>query len=421
MSEQPGGAEKTAKKTIGGRFLDIILTPGWRRRILTLLAVVLIAIAAGILFNLKKYRNDPSALVPPSASLYIEAKELDPLLKMVNAWDLWRGERRAERPNQLHFDIAAGIGSQVQGLGPRLPIYWLSEAKNGAFVILRGSGEGEKDSWALFLQMDNPSAALDALRLESAPGMLEILQQPRRNGDGVHRLTDGLGGQLTLAVIAPWLILSPSDTLPLYAWDSTTKTQPTLARSKMVPQFPFSKKVRGIFDPVYSSFSYRSAGTAVFSQWIAENSRVAFTASLGANGSVDVAFSSVAYTNKMSGGGVRAIFSVLFVLLGLVALVFVVGVVVALIGGGWLKTRALRAGVRPAAKPAVVEPSPAFKEDVGVGGGGTPAVTSDNLSFDPHHLPAAEADGAEKPNSAADVSHTGGGDDETPKLDDDPI
>lgn len=420
MSEQPGGMEKTAKKTIGGRFLNIILTPGWWRRLLTLLAIVLIAIAAAILLNLKKYRNDPSALVPPSASLYIEAKELDPLLKMVNAWDLWRDERRAERPNQLHFDIAAGIGSQVQGLGPRLPIHWLNEAKNGAFVILKGSAEDEKDTWALFLQMDNPAAALDALRLESSPGMLEILQQ-RRNGDGVHRLTDGLGGQLTLAVIAPWLVLSPRDTLPLYAWDCTTKTQPTLARSKMVPKFPFSKKVRGIFDPVSSSFSYRSAGTAIFSQWIGENTRVGFTASLGTNGNVDVAFSPVVYTNKMSGGGVGAIFSVLFVLLGLIALVFVVGVVMALIGGGWLKTRALRAGVRPAAKPAVAEPSPAFKEDAGVGGDGKSAVTSDNRASNPQHQPAVEADNAEKPNTDASIPHIGGGDGETPKMDDDPI
>lgn len=364
MAEQPDDKGTPVIKAGDGWLWRMASARSWKRSALLLLSCVFILIAISILCGRRSYRRDPAALVPPSVSFYVEAKELEPLLTAINASSVWREERRLDRPNQLHADVASGIGSHVAGLGASRPLRWLSSPHRAAFTILRDD-EGEGDSWALFIMRNAPGDAIAELELELEAGMrLEKLEQQGSNT--VYVLSDAGGGRLTLGVIGPWLVLSSQDTLPLFALNAAAKTVPTLAKSKLLKPLPFSKNVRGMFDPAHTSVGYRFAGTAMFSQWVAENSRIAFIAAVGPKGDADVSFSVKEYTGKMGGGGFWSLVKVLCVLLGIAGLLFVLVAILALVKGSWLKYRAVKTGVRPAAKIGVAAPSAAFKEDAGI-------------------------------------------------------
>lgn len=405
MTEQSGTTKPTFGQRASASFYGIVLNPGWPRRILTLVALVCILLAASILAGRKSYRKNPAALVPPSVSAYIEAKALTGLLETMNGWSLWREERRSGRENQLQVEVASSIGRQVSGLGTSLPLRWLASTERAAYAIARGT-EGGEDSWALFLQMLSARTAIDELKIELEPGMsLDVVKEQRKNG--VYLLNDGKGGSLHLAVVEPWLIISSGEYLPLYAMDNASKAAPALEGTNLLPALKYSTMVRGIFDPSYASIAYQLAGTAVFTAWVAPDTRVAFTSSMGPKGGVDMTFTSHAYTGEISSGGFLRLMRGFALLLGCAGVIVVVFVLMAMAGmGGWLKARALRSRVSPAPKPAPVEPSSAFKEDIGTEA--APGVTGessgsivDGAQAQPPPAPSVEENVSANPESEA--------------------
>lgn len=365
MADAPGEKNRSMKQRIGGWLYRTISQRGWPRRVLALVALVIILLAGFILRTGSGYREDPSSLVPRRVSLYVEAKQLGTFLNSMGTWRLWTKERlndNVENWSSLQQDINDILIGKITGLSTR-PRKWLSSSNRAAFCI--GSQEdGTTESWALYFNVTTPSEILDDIAAE--PGVtMEKLDGARENS--VHQMTDREGRRLFLGAVGQWLIISSDEWLPMYAFDSSRRPSSSLVSSGMLPEWSSKAAIRGLYDPERKALSFSVAGFSQFTNWLAPDVRVCFTAKMLKNGGMESTFNTVEFNEKDSVGGMWPILAVILVILAILGICIILAILLTMIGlGGWIKAAAIRAGVAPAKKPVPVEPSPAFKEDVGL-------------------------------------------------------
>lgn len=362
------GVKNTIKKVVGNRLYAIMFQPGWPRWVLLAASVLVFLLVVCALSGGKDYREDPSALVPRSSQVYVETQDLDALLKNVAAWNLWKPDRRAkgdEQRNQLQVDLAGLIGDQVAGLGTRLPLLWLVGAKQAAYCV--NKDDQGVESWALLLRIADTSDIISDIGVE--PGMnVELVKGAKDRG--VFKLTGTGAGELYFGVLAPWLIVSSQSTLPEFALESSRRPAFSLSRADMLGDWRRGVVVRGLVNPVYRAEQSRASAQDIIGGWLNPDVRVNFTSKIGRRG-LETTFDANQLSERARGGGLWPLFTVLLAILGLIALALAVATALVMIGwGGWLKARAVRAGIAPAGGPAAVTPSAAFREDSGVRGGG---------------------------------------------------
>lgn len=395
MTDQPG-AKRSLRQMGGGTLYSLIFQPGWPRWVLLAVAALVFILVALALSGGTSYRDDPSVLVPRSSQVYMETRDLDSLLRTVAAWKVWKPERRAkgdEQRNQLQVDIASLIGDQVAGLGTRLPLLWLIEAKQAAYCI--NQDDQGQESWALILRADDSAEVMADIGVE--PGMQ--VETVKGNADqGVFKLTGTGAGELYFGVVKPWLIISSQSTLPEFALESTRRPAFSMSRSGLLPNWRRGVVVRGVTNPVYRAERANSPAYGILTNWMDPDVRVNFTSKIGSKG-LETTFDADQLSERVRGGGLWPLFAVLLVIIGLVALAIVFAVILAMVGwGGWLKTAAMRAGVTPAKAPRPTEPSAAFIEDSGAAKAA--AGSSADAPSDTKNAPASTEQQEIKPDRA---------------------
>ncbi len=387
MTGRPEGKIGIGQK-LGGWVYNLIFQAGWPRWVLLAVALLLCLLAVLALSSGTDYREDPSALVPRSAEVYAETRNLEALLKRVGGWKLWGkedGPIAEDSWTQLHRDLADIIGDQVEGLGRRQPLMWLSTADRAAYCVVPAdqpaakakSGEAGKtddkaapaaasavepaggETWALLLHVPDPANVLSELGVEKNLSLA-------KSGDGLYTLTGKGEGKLYFAVVGPWLMLSSGEKLPKFAQESMNKPAFSLARSDLLAPWRRSLGVRGLFNPAFRADLVKDSVYAKVAGWMAPDVRINFTGRLNDSGGVDMHYNAGKLTDRIGGGGLWPLILALLTLLGIVALAVILAIACSVVGySGWLKGLAWKAGIRPVSSPAKVESSAAFKADVG--------------------------------------------------------
>lgn len=388
MSATPDDKRQPWWMKVTGGVLATAAQPGWGRRLLLAVSIVLIVLALYVLRKGADYRENPSVLVPRTARMYLETRDVETLFNDIASWPLWVDKRRFSgedtRDNKLLSDTAGRLGSRVGGLGTRLPMNWLAGATRAAFCLEDGDAEDEV-CWALYLHLDKPSDILKDLAVE--PGLtLETVRKPAKGGadQGLYYLIGGDEGELCFGVLGPWLIVSSDDKLPNFAIDSLRKPALTLGYARLLPEWKRGRTVRGIYDPsrtpLFDSF-WRTAETA---GWLAPDARQAFSGTVTRDGGLDLAIVGARLEEDTRSGGIWPVIRFAIVVLGLIGLAVVAVTVLFMLNwAGWLKLAARRAGVSPKAAPAGTTPSPAFLEDSGAkpeaGAGGDAGTSAESV------------------------------------------
>lgn len=371
MADNSSGTNRTWWQAILGTILNVAFNPGWGRRILIAVSLALILTALYIVRSGQDYREDPSLLVPRTVAMYIEAKSIGPLFNDVASWPLWSEKRRFDGQdvwsNKLLGDVAGLLGSEVGGLGTRLPMNWLTKSNRAALCIDDGDKPGEK-TWALFLSVQAPATVLAEMSVE--PGLeVETIRDGSKSsrGEALYAITGNGGGTIYFGTLGPWLIVSSHDKLPLFALDSLKKPGYSLGRSKMLPDWQRGKDIRGLYDPSrISIFSLPWPGELVRG-WIAPDARQAFIAGVEGDGTLELRLGGAVLGDSAIGGKLASFIEFLLIVLGFLALLFMLLTFLVMINwAGWLKIAAIRAGITPAESPVPVAPSKAFLEDAGV-------------------------------------------------------
>ncbi len=388
MSGRPEGKIGIGRK-LGGWVYNLIFQAGWPRWVLLAAAVLLCLVAALAWCGGTDYREDPSALVPRSVEVYAETRNLGALLKRVGGWKLWAredGPIAEDSWTQLHRDLADIIGDQIDGLGRRQPLMWLSTAGKAAYCVSpadqpaqtakagEGAATAEKtppaattptpeasggETWELLLEVPDPANVLSELGVEKNLNL-------QKSDDGIYTLTGRGEGKLHFAVVGPWLVVSSGDKLPKFAQESLKKPQFALARSELLSPWRRSVGVRGLFNPAYRADAIKDSVYSKVAGWMAPDVRLNFTGRLNDSGGIDMHYNAGKLSDRIGGGGLWPLFLLLLTLLGIVALAVIVAILCSVLGySGWLKALAWKAGIRPASGPAKVDSSAAFKADVG--------------------------------------------------------
>ncbi len=374
MTTQPEPKKRPLKKILGEWIYRALARPGWTRRIALAAAAALFALSALYLTGTSDYREDPSALVPRSADVFAETRDLPLLLKTAGAWRIWRPERRgdgAEARSELERDLAGLVSARVGGLPLGAPLRWMAAARGAAFCVSRGSGEeegGGEASWALYLLLGDPASALREIEIE--PGMTLTVVQGGRDTDGVFSLA-GRDGTAALGIVGPWLIFSGDEKLPAFALEAKRRPSLSLAGAGVLPHWSRSAGLRGLVNPSSAAARRSAFGPAFADEWLAPGARLAYTAVLGKNGGVETRLASVELTDAAPGAALGPVVFLLMAVLAVASLAVIFAILLVMVGwGGWLKALALRGGIAPAPAPERVEPSRAFREDSGGDAGG---------------------------------------------------
>lgn len=370
MAEESGGGKRTLWGRVGMWLYSVAIRPGWPRRILLAAAVIIfilcvIAVRSGI-----DYRRDPSALVPRSARVFLETREIGPLLTNVGDWKIWRDDKRVTSGSEwLQVGLATHVGGKVTGLGTRLPLLWLNGAHKAAFAMVE-SDNGPAPSWALYLETPNASAVVRDIGIEA--GLK--LENAREAGPNIYTLTGYGEGRLILGVVEPWLIISSDTKLPKFAVENAGRTGFSIARADVLPDWRRDTSVRGVVDPAYAAeHSELSKLLPTMGGWLEPQARVGVSVGVRDDGKVSVALATGLMADKASGGGIWTLLRFILGIVAILCLILVALILLVMIGwGGWLRFAAAKAGIAPAKEPEAVEPSPAFKEDAG--GASTPAA-----------------------------------------------
>lgn len=415
MTAQPA-AKRSFKQALFGKVYSIASKPGWFRWALLAIAALVFVLVALAFCGGTTYQDDPSTMVPRSARMYMETRDLDSLLRTSAGWKLWKSERRAksdEQRNQLQIDLAGLIGSQVAGLGTRLPLAWLVDAKQAAYCV--NQDEEGQESWALFLRNDNASQVLSDIAVE--PG-LNVEAVSGTTIAGVSKLTGTGTGELYFGILTPWLIISSQATLPQFAIENSRRPAFSLSRSGLLPQWRRGVVMRGVVNPAFQIERAVPSVNSVVGNWIDPDVRVSYTAKTGRNG-IEVTYDSRQLAERVAGSGLWPLFAVLLAVLGILALVVVFAIVLVMVGwGGWMKTMAMRDGVKSAAAPAEVTPSAAFTEDSGAA---TKAESAPPAAAPTSSDPVEDSRETTAQNAGTDTMTVDGGESEnkTPEADSD--
>lgn len=366
MTAHPDVKKRSLKQILGGWFYSIVTRPGWPRWATLAVAAFLFMLSALYLTRSTDYREEPSALVPRSADVYAETRDLSGLLKTVGAWRVWHPDRRGsgqEARTELEKDLAGLISAHVGGLPINPPLRWMSASLGAGWCVSRN--ETGPESWALYLRLDDPAAALKEVEVE--PGMtLEVLAGAR-TGDGVFSLAGKDGGIVYFGIVGPWLIVSGDEKLPTFALEAKRRPSQSLGGSGIVPKWRRSASVRGVFHPGYAMAQGRSFGPSFVTNWLSPDARVTYTAILGRSGGVETYSNTVELTDRTGAGGWWPLFLIIMGILAIVSLGVIFTILLVMVGwGGWFKALAIKAGIAPAGTPARVEPSRAFKQDSGI-------------------------------------------------------
>lgn len=368
MAEHPEVKKRRSlKQILRGGLYNAVFQPGLSRWVLLAVAAFVFMLSALYLTGGTDFREDPSALVPRSAEVYLETRDLGTLLKNVAAWKVWRPEHRATgqevHNTDLEKEVANAISRFVPGLPTSQPLGWMNNSKGAAWCVSSNDGAA-KPSWGLYLRLDDVSAALNDAQIEQ--GMkLELIKGTRDNG--VFVLTGQGGGRLCIGVVNPWIILSADEKLAEFALDAKRRPSQSLAGAGLVPKWKRGYSLRGIASPAASSALTERLGASFVANWFAPEARMAFTAKSGRSGEVETSFSVVSMNDRIGGGGFWPLFFVVMLVLALVSLALIFAVLLAMLGwGGWLKLAAAKAGIAPAGKPVQVSPSAAFQQDSGM-------------------------------------------------------
>ena len=365
MTAHPEVKTRSLKQIVGGWFYRIVTQPGWPRWVALAVAAFLFMLSALYLTRSTDYREDPSALMPRSADVYAETRDLSGLLKTVGAWRVWHPDRRGtgqESRTELEKDLAGLISARVGGLPINPPLRWMSASLGAGWCISRN--EDGTESWALYLRLDDPAAALKEIEVE--PGM--ALQKPQgwRDGDGLFSLT-GQGGSVHFGIAGPWLILSGDDKLPKFALEAKRRPSQSLAGTGIVPKWRRSSSVRGLFNPSYASAQSQLFGPSFVTNWLSPDARVTYTALLGRSGGVETYFNTAELSERSIGGGLWPLFLIIMGMVALCSICVIFAILLVMVGwGGWFKAMAVRAGIAPAKTPDRVSSSNAFKQDSGI-------------------------------------------------------
>lgn len=356
------------KQFVCGWLYRIVTLPGWHRWLALAAAAFLFMLSALWLTQGTDYREDPSALVPRSADLYAETRDLAGFLKTAGAWTLWREDRRgteSESRNALERELAALVSARVGGLPVNPPLRWMGASRGAAWSVSRNGAEGAPgtESWALYLKLENPGDALGEIEVE--PGMTLETTQGERSGDGVFAVRARDGTAAYAGVVGPWLILSGDAKLPEFALEAKGKPGVSLAGSGMLPPWRRAAGLRGVVNPSYTAAAALPAlGGGFAADWLSPGARIAYTSTLGKNGGVEINFTTVELREQSPGTGLWPLVSLVVALVALASLAVVLGIVLVMIGwGGWFKAMAVKTGAEPAEAPEKVETSPAFAED----------------------------------------------------------
>ncbi len=378
MAEKTGGKVTAVARKAGAWLYGMAFKSGWTRWVFLGVAAALFIAIAAIICGGTDYRRDPSALVPRSAALYAETRDLGTLLKNTAGWNVWREIKRdgVDRANQMPVAFAEMIGAKVGGLGTRLPLAWLAGAQKAAIGFAEGES-GKPESWAIYLEIPEADKSLADLRIE--PG-LTLTKASGAGAGGVYVLSGSGDGKLYLGVMSPWLIVSSDDLLPNFAIDSLRLPSSTLANSDVLPGWRRDTAVRGMFNPRYlSSRPGPATPLGVLGNWMVDEARWSFAAGVTKDGTMDVKYAGSVMMGQAGGGGVLwPVVKFILFLIAVLCLVLVLGTLSIMIGlGGWYKFLAVKAGLAPRPAPASVEPSAAFQEDSGAKAEQKPSAEAD--------------------------------------------
>ncbi|MCC8180352.1 MAG: hypothetical protein LIP23_05515 [Planctomycetes bacterium] len=364
-------AESAPRRTISNRIFDwlyrILSRPGWRRKTMLACVAAIFIITLAILWSRVDYRTDPGALVPKSTQFYVETRDLDLLLRNLGSWPLWNDSHRdveGTTRSRLQIAMVEKLGAIIPDLGTRLPFLWTSGNKNAAALALMDSDVEGETSWALFMHLQDPETTLAETRSE--PGIR--LERMAGGKDGVYTLTKHGSGNLALAVVGPWLVLSSDGKFPNFAIDAMRRPQHSLAYANVMPRWSRNLSFRGVASPMYvSRLSELHPLLSGFEFWVEPGARLSFTARLDSEGGMESSSHVVILSQDSRGGGVWPFLRFMLYVICIASAIAVVLVLLSIFGWtGWLKAAAIRAGVKPGPKPDPVDPSDAFKEDAGM-------------------------------------------------------
>ncbi len=369
MTTQPETKKRSLKTILVGWICRIVVRPGWTRWVALAVAAVLFVLSAFYLTRSTDYREDPSALVPRSADVYAETRDLSSLLKTAGAWTLWHADRRGdgtEARNDLEKELAARISARVGGLPINPPLRWMASSLGAAWCVSREAPDGGADgadSWALYLRLEDPAAVLGEIEVE--PGITLETVQGGRGGDGVFSLA-GKDGTVFVGIVGPWLIFSGDDKLPAFALEAKRRPSLSLAGSEMLPAWRRGAGLRGLVNPSSSAARSPAFAPAFVTDWLSPAARVVYTAVLGRSGGAELRLATAELTDSAPGAALWPVMFVLMAALAVASLAVIFAILLVMVGwGGWLKALAVKAGAAPASAPERVEPSRAFREDAG--------------------------------------------------------
>lgn len=369
MSDNPN-AKKAWWKRWAGTLFGWIIDKGWKQWALLVVALVFVIWALGVWRGGVDYTKDPSALVPRSAHLYLETRDLDSLLKIAGNWPLWTNDRRNaddERWNRLQEDMADALSRRVAGLGRRLPLNWLSGTQATALSV-SDNENGTGYTWALYLHLQNPQDIISEIAVEAGVTLENVKGD---KNEGVYALTSTAPAKVYLGALGPWLIISSDSKLPFFALDGYRKPALTLARSNIIPQWSRSQSFRGMANPAHFPTLLGDGKLAPFKEWMSPDSRLSFSATLKNSDSVKAEFTFNRLSDQIA-GGLWPLLDFVILVVGAFAFLLLLLIVFAMFKGSMLKAGAIKAGIVPAPAPEKVEPSAAFVEDAG----GAPALSS---------------------------------------------
>ncbi len=347
------------------RLYALVSRPGWIRRLLLAGAVVVFLVCLVILWSGADYRQDPSALVPRTADLFVETRDLDKLLKNVGYWNLWNAEHKVqdgEPRNLFQIEVVQYFTTLIPDLGTYIPFLWLSDAKKSALAIAEGDSAGEK-AWAIYLETADVGRVLSEMRLE--PKIR--IEGPAQAREGIFELVGENGGSLFMAVLTPWIVISPDRQLPEFAFAIMKKPSLSLANAKLLPSWQRRTSVRGMAHPLYLA-ARPDTGNLLggLGTWVDDKARFVFSAAVEADNKVEATVSIATISGSVRGGGAWPIVKLLLFLIALGCLALVLFSLLVMLGwGAKLKLAAMRAGIMPRTHPEAVTPSTAFLEDSG--------------------------------------------------------
>lgn len=347
------------------RLYALVSRPGWTRRLLLAGAAAVFLVCLVVLWSGADYRQDPSALVPRTADLFVETRNLDKLLKNVGYWNLWNAEHKVqdgEPRNLFQIEVVQYFTTLIPDLGTYIPFLWLSDAQKAALAIAEGDSAGEK-AWALYLETADVGRVLSEMRLE--PKIR--IEGPAQAREGIFELVGENGGSLFMAVLTPWIVISPDRQLPEFAFAIMKKPSLSLANAKLLPSWQRKTSVRGMAHPVYLA-ARPDTGNLLggLGGWVNDKARFVFSAAVEADNRMETTVSIATISASVRGGGAWPIVKLLLFIIALGCLALVAFALLVMLGwGAKLKLAALRAGIMPSPHPEAAAPSAAFLEDSG--------------------------------------------------------